>query len=104
MNRGRARFIAFMLMVAIIIAAMVIPLPSFSGFLSASPTRETAQIVESIENMLVQCYALEGAYPPNLEYLAAHYGLRMDRENYFYHYEVYAANLRPTINVIRITE
>ncbi|NLC84251.1 MAG: hypothetical protein GX749_04135, partial [Ruminococcaceae bacterium] len=45
------------------------------------------------------CYALEGAYPPALEYLEANYGLIIDRENYDYYYEVVGANIRPIIEV-----
>lgn len=98
------KLVAFLLMVVIIIVALIIPLPSLGRFMDSAPERDEDAVTTAIESALVQCYALEGAYPPNLEYLASHYGLRLDRENYFYHYEVYTANLRPNVYVFRITE
>ncbi len=47
----------------------------------------------------VQCYATEGKYPPNLEYLVHHYGMAL-REDYFdYFYDTFSSNLRPDIIV-----
>ena len=60
---------------------------------------------ETIEQALItaaiQCYAIEGAYPPNLHYLKEHYGMILDEETYYYHYEAIASNLLPTIRVYR---
>ncbi len=45
----------------------------------------------------VQCYATEGKYPPNLDYLVKNYGLML-REDYFdYFYDTFSSNLRPDI-------
>ena len=46
------------------------------------------------------CYAAEGIYPPNLEYLEEHYGIQVDRERYTVVYEVFASNLMPDITVL----
>ena len=46
-----------------------------------------------------QCYALEGMYPPDLDYLKEHYGLMLDEKNYAIYYEVIAANIYPVIDV-----
>lgn len=59
---------------------------------------------ESLENALrrniVQCYALEGVYPPDAEYLAAHYGLIYDRERFYIDYRPLGSNLYPDVTVI----
>ena len=39
-------------------------------------TESTAAIREAVERSARQCYAVEGIYPPNLQYLQDHYGLR----------------------------
>ena len=46
---------------------------------AAQPER----IKEAIERTCVQCYALEGSYPPDLEYLSKNYGLILNDEKYF---------------------
>ena len=60
---------------------------------------------ESLENALsrdiVQCYALEGQYPRDLEYLEEHYGLTYDKKTFFVDYRPVAANLYPDVTVIR---
>ena len=47
----------------------------------------------------VQCYAIEGRYPPDLDYLEENYGLILDREHYVYHYRLEGSNLMPEIQV-----
>ncbi len=55
--------------------------------------------VEAIEKSVMQCYALEGSYPPNLEYLEQNYGLILDRDKYVYQYDIIAGNIHPIIGI-----
>jgi len=50
-----------------------------------------------------QCYAVEGCYPPSLEYLEQHYGLLYDEDSFFIDYEYYGSNLLPEVTVLRRT-
>ena len=60
-----------------------------------------AQVRQSVENGVTLCYAVEGAYPESLEYLTESYGVVFDEDKYLVHYECFAANVRPTVTVIR---
>ena len=71
---------------------------SYRGKLERS---ETEAIKRSIEKAAIQCYALEGHYPPNLRYLEENYGVRIDEAKYHYEYSVFASNIRPYVNVIK---
>jgi hypothetical protein len=74
---------------------------SGSGIMSDKADAESARILEdAIRRATVQCYALEGAYPQSVEYLAENYGIRMDRERYNIFYEGFASNIMPDITVI----
>jgi hypothetical protein len=55
--------------------------------------------LDAIERSVMQCYALEGAYPPDLDYLRQNYGLILDEKQYVYLYEVVAGNIHPIIGV-----
>jgi len=55
---------------------------------------------ESIRRASVQCYALEGFYPRNLDYLIERYGIMVDRDTYFVHYQYTADNLAPDVTVL----
>ena len=46
------------------------------------------------------CYAAEGIYPPDLEYMLKHYGIRINEEEYTVIYQMIASNLMPDITVL----
>lgn len=75
----------------------------FSGLgnVMDSNRSDQLQIVEkAIKRATVQCYALEGAYPPNLEYLEKNYGISIDESRYFVHFQTNdISNAMPDIQV-----
>jgi len=62
-----------------------------------------AQLEEAVRRTAVSCYALEGAYPPDIGYLQAHYGLQYDETRYIIHYQFLASNLMPDITILERT-
>lgn len=58
------------------------------------------QLEAAIRRSAVACYAAEGIYPPDIEYLVEHYGIQIDSEKYVVMYEVFAENLMPDITVL----
>lgn len=60
---------------------------------------ENALVRDAIKNAALTCYAVEGAYPDDLDYLRAYYGLAYNEEKYFVSYDAFASNLMPEIIV-----
>ena len=58
------------------------------------------QLEEALRRTAVACYASEGFYPPNVDYMVQHYGLQYDEDAYRVHYEIFASNLMPDITVV----
>jgi len=58
------------------------------------------QLEDSLRKAAVACYAAEGVYPPDLNYLTEHYGIQIDEDRYAVFYEVFAENLMPEITVV----
>lgn len=54
---------------------------------------------DAIRRSVIQCYAIEGFYPPNIKYLEDNYGLIVDHDRYVISYDVFASNIMPTIEV-----
>lgn len=54
---------------------------------------------ELIERTARQCYAVEGVYPPNLAYLEDHYGIEINKKDYFVIYDAFASNVPPSVLV-----
>lgn len=50
----------------------------------------------------VQCYAIEGRYPPNVQYLETEYGIQIDEERYDVFYSGFASNVMPDITVVPV--
>ena len=61
--------------------------------------RQTELVRDSVVNCVVQCYALEGRYPDDLKYLQQNYGLQLDTDRYIYHYDKFASNILPDVQV-----
>ncbi|MFQ6860834.1 MAG: hypothetical protein ACLROI_09580 [Beduini sp.] len=72
------------------------------GFQEASQysqKEDLQRISETIEELSLKCYSIEGRYPKDVSYLKEYYGLLVNEEDYniLYHYE--GDNLKPTIRV-----
>lgn len=61
-------------------------------------------LTDAIRRSSIQCYAIEGRYPPSVEYLEEHYGLSVDHDRYHVFYSGWASNIMPDITVIPVNE
>ena len=77
---------------------------AFVFFVSSFGSYSYAKQRESLENALrrdiVQCYAIEGMYPPSDTYLEEHYGLVYDKERFYVDYKSIGANIYPDVTVL----
>jgi hypothetical protein len=91
--------------------ALILPLILFMGFLcfllvglnnaKAAASAEGLHFLESsVMKATIQCYAIEGMYPPDVRYLEDNYGVVIDRQKYIVHYDVFAGNILPVIFVM----
>ena len=90
---------------SMLIFAAIILLFYFAVDASGKSTIEKQQesLINALERDIVQCYAIEGMYPPDLEYLENHYGLTYDKTMFFVDYQPIASNLYPDVTVIKIS-
>ena len=58
------------------------------------------QLERALTKAAVSCYAIEGAYPPSLEYLVERYGIQINPARYTVKYELFASNFMPDITVV----
>jgi hypothetical protein len=94
---GALKLIVF----AAVTVALVCLIVNIISSLEESRRSEDLKIMkEAVVRATVQCYALEGRYPPRLEYLEEHYGLTLDRSAYTYHYQPIGENIMPRIDLL----
>ena len=58
------------------------------------------QLEQALRRGCVACYAAEGSYPADLDYLKEHYGIQVDETQYVVYYDLFASNLMPEITVL----
>lgn len=68
-------------------------------FSNEADARGAETLRDAIRRASVQCYAIEGRYPPNVEYLEENYGIQIDRNRYDVFYSGFASNFMPDITV-----
>lgn len=85
----------------ILLVVVLILFTAIAGNISSSNRAQEKEILsKALERSITQCYALEGAYPPSLDYLKEHYGLTYDRDHFFIDYQYIGSNLRPDTTII----
>jgi len=91
---------AYLILVILLVIFFVQSSLGVDGFTNAAEFERVKTVEEAIQKAAVQCYAIEGSYPP-LNYLVDHYGLVINEAEYYYHYEVIASNIMPVIAVYK---
>ena len=86
--------------IGLCITVLLLFLFSLSRLEAARQGQGRQQLEDAVRRSAVACYAAEGIYPPNLEYLEEHYGIQVDRERYTVMYEIFASNLMPDVTVL----
>lgn len=66
--------------------------------------RQQELATQSLQRSITQCYAIEGTYPPSLEYIKEHYGLTYDESLLFIDYKFIGSNIYPDITIINLEE
>ena len=90
--------------IAVLAIVLLIAIIALIGtYMRSTFEQEDVRMAEdTVRKYAVQCYALEGAYPESIEYLADNYTLTLNREKYVYHYDYIGANMMPDISVFAI--
>ena len=68
--------------------------------LTGTRAEEQAQLESALKRAIVECYALEGVYPPDLTYIEENYGIVINPKQFRVHYEIFAENVMPDFKVI----
>ena len=87
--------------IALLVSALILFFVwrSFDRLAEQSRASGLQSVQAAVERAVMQCYALEGAYPPSLAYLQTHYGLILNEEHYAFVYEVVGDNVYPIIDI-----
>ena len=94
----RKSWILWTLLILLLLGALCLLFPDGGRDLDDS---SALAIREAVQRSALQCYAVEGAYPPDLRYLEENYGLQVNQQDFYVTYDAFASNLPPTVRVTR---
>jgi hypothetical protein len=99
--KAKKSYWALKLVVFVAVAAVAVALVwNVASSLDRSQRDESMRMdKEAIVRATVQCYSLEGRYPPDLDYLEEKYGLALDKDKYVYHYQTVGENIMPRVDL-----
>ena len=97
------RRLLFLLPVLAFLILFVLFIQGVSSVSESTLSKQQESLETALERSISQCYAVEGSYPPSLEYLKQHYGLLYDEDSFLIDYEYYGSNLLPEVTVLRRT-
>ena len=96
--RNRKEIAIILVMAALLVGVWLV----VSRVDTAHSGAQTQLVYDAVRNAALTCYAVEGAYPGDLEYLRDHYGLAYDESRYIVQYSAFASNLVPEIYVMEV--
>ena len=85
---------------ALVTVILVFFLVAVSNLQTGNKEEGKIQLEQALRHCAVACYAAEGIYPPDVEYMKEHYGIQIDEEQYLVIYDIFAENLMPDITVL----
>ena len=88
----------------VIVAALVVFATAVNSLDGGRNEESLRQLEETLRRGCMACYATEGVYPPDVDYLKERYGVQIDEEKYKVDYQVFAKNLMPSITVLELKQ
>lgn len=99
-KEDKGEFRGLLLSFLLLLAAAAVFGASSLRFLNRTGERNQETLRKAIARASVQCYAIEGRYPPSVEYLEDNYGVQIDHNKYNVFYDGFASNIMPEITVL----
>lgn len=96
-SRDMRMLIVSAVIFAVILAVFFLSLNCISA---GAERRQLENLEKAVDRCITYCYAVEGAYPENLDSMKKNYGLSYDERRFFVDYRYLGGNVRPDITII----
>jgi len=95
------RIVSFGIPTVTFVILLILFLSSVHSLNETSYDKHQESLENALNRSISQCYAVEGVYPPSLDYMITHYGLTYDEDLFLVDYNYYGGNLLPEVTVLR---
>lgn len=103
-RREKNQVLGYVLSLAAMLALVAVFAVGVLNFSGRTGAREEDTLKKAVTRASVQCYAIEGRYPPSVEYLEENYAVQINRKKYNVFYDGFASNVMPQITIVPIEE
>ena len=93
-----------LLMVLLFVLVLTFVYGQASGISKEVKENDVKVLEDACNNAIITCYAVEGVYPKDIDYIVENYGVVYDKEKFFIIYENEIINARPRVEVVRLSE
>ena len=99
---NRQRFLSRgIILSALLFAVLAIAMLSLVNETASRADAQQEQLLaDSIRYASISCYAIEGRYPPSLQYITSNYGVVINEDRFVVFYDIYADNRAPSVSVV----
>jgi len=94
--KRKSRYLFIFIYAIIIILAVYF----FNKIGNKNISYEKDSLKSALQRDIATCYAIEGFYPPSLEYIEENYGLVYDEDIFYIDYSAYSSNMYPDVTII----
>jgi hypothetical protein len=84
-----------------LVAILSLSIPVANLLKEGNAEQRRIRTEEAIQRALNLCYAQEGFYPAQLDYLIDHYGIIISSDTYYVYFKTIGSNIRPDVTVFR---
>ena len=91
------------LAVGVFVLVLVLLYTGINSTATRSKDEGRERLEDAVRRAVVQCYAIEGMYPPDIAYLKDNYGLVVNEKQYIVDYQRFASNIMPSITILEKT-
>jgi len=95
---GESKGILFTLVILAVVVLFFFS--ALNGAAGKADSSSAGALETAIKRAAVQCYAIEGFYPPGVDYLEEHYGVIIDKSRFIVEYNCTIPNNLPIIKVL----
>lgn len=99
-KRERFRFRGIVISIAAFLLLAFAFLLMFQQVEQKNDEQRNRLLEDAFSRALVSCYAIEGRYPPSVQYIVDNYGVYYDEEKYVISYFAFAENIMPSVRVL----
>ncbi len=97
----KSGYLRVLIVMCALIAIFLCSMNAYTSYVNEKSLGQQKEILQNaVKSALRTCYAIEGKYPDDVQYLIDNYALRVNEERFHIYFDSFADNVMPDVRVI----